>query len=127
MRRKHSAGLQKKSGTGNPLHTQEPVTVASFRTWRGWRECVARDRCLTHLILTSACLARAPACAHVQKFYLFSLCGLALQFLRLTTRQATGFPRLLFPSARKSRRIDVHVCGRTFRRHSASSRHPALL
>jgi len=26
-----------------PLHTQEPVTVASFRTWRGWRECVARD------------------------------------------------------------------------------------
>jgi hypothetical protein len=40
------AGKQK-SGTGGPLHTQEPVTVASFRTWRGWRECVARDRCLT--------------------------------------------------------------------------------
>src|SRR5438128_5553387 len=37
----------KKPGTGDPLHTQEPVTVASFRTWRGWRECVARDRCLT--------------------------------------------------------------------------------
>src|SRR5579862_4310753 len=36
-----------KPGTGHPLHTQEPVTVASFRTWRGWRECVARDRCLT--------------------------------------------------------------------------------
>ena len=36
-----------KSGTGDPLHTQEPVTVASFRTWRGWREGVARDRCLT--------------------------------------------------------------------------------
>ena len=38
---------QKKSGTGDPLHTKEPVTVASFRTWRGWRENVARDRCLT--------------------------------------------------------------------------------
>ncbi len=38
---------RKKSGTGDPLHTQEPVTVASFRTWRGWRECIARDRCLT--------------------------------------------------------------------------------
>jgi len=36
-----------KPGTGNPLHTQEPVTVASFRTWRGWREYVAWDRCLT--------------------------------------------------------------------------------
>jgi hypothetical protein len=31
----------KKPGTGNLLHTQEPVTVASFRTWRGWREYVA--------------------------------------------------------------------------------------
>jgi len=30
-----------KPGTGGPLHTQEPVTVASFRTWRGWREYVA--------------------------------------------------------------------------------------
>ena len=39
----------KKPGTGDPLHTQEPVTVASFRTWRGWRECVARDRCLTEV------------------------------------------------------------------------------
>jgi hypothetical protein len=38
---------QAQPGTGTPLHTQEPVTVASFRTWRGWRECVARDRCLT--------------------------------------------------------------------------------
>ena len=36
-----------KSGTGGPLHTKEPVTVASFRTWRGWRENVARNRCLT--------------------------------------------------------------------------------
>src|SRR5438132_3598950 len=40
-----------KPGTGTSLHTQEPVTVASFRTWRGWRECVARDRCLTGFIL----------------------------------------------------------------------------
>jgi hypothetical protein len=30
-----------KPGTGDPLHTQEPVTVASFRTWRDWREYVA--------------------------------------------------------------------------------------
>src|SRR5882724_5914971 len=45
-------GCYKKSGTGDPLHTQEPVTVASFRTWRGWRERVARDRCLTYPILT---------------------------------------------------------------------------
>ena len=30
-----------KPGTGTSLHTQEPVTVASFRTWRGWREYVA--------------------------------------------------------------------------------------
>jgi hypothetical protein len=42
-----------KPDTGDPLHTQEPVTVASFRTWRGWRECVARDRCLTYSILAS--------------------------------------------------------------------------
>src|ERR1039458_1460581 len=42
-----------KSGTGAPLHTKEPVTVASFRTWRGWRENVARNRCLTlHTIKT---------------------------------------------------------------------------
>src|SRR5215469_5236315 len=34
-------GKQLKSDTGNSLHTQEPVTVASFRTWRGWREYVA--------------------------------------------------------------------------------------
>src|SRR5271165_104566 len=38
---------ENKPGTGGSLHTQEPVTVASFRTWRGWREYVARDRCLT--------------------------------------------------------------------------------
>jgi hypothetical protein len=30
-----------KPDTGDPLHTQEPVTVASFRTWRDWREDVA--------------------------------------------------------------------------------------
>jgi len=40
-------GAKQKSGTGDPLHTKEPVTVASFRTWRGWRENVARNRCLT--------------------------------------------------------------------------------
>ncbi len=40
-----------KPGTGDPLHTQELVTVASFRTWRGWREDVARDRYLTAVIL----------------------------------------------------------------------------
>src|SRR5271169_4729397 len=39
---------KQKSGTGAPLHTKEPVTVASFRTWRVWRENVARNRCLTH-------------------------------------------------------------------------------
>jgi hypothetical protein len=38
---------KQKPGTGAPLHTKEPVTVASFRTWRGWRENVARNRCLT--------------------------------------------------------------------------------
>src|SRR5208283_4102434 len=41
------AADKQKSGTGGPLHTKEPVTVASFRTWRGWRENVARNRCLT--------------------------------------------------------------------------------
>jgi hypothetical protein len=40
-----------KPGTGDSLRTQEPVTVASFRTWRGWREYVVRDRCLTEFIL----------------------------------------------------------------------------
>src|SRR5882724_7946290 len=48
-----SERLGEKPGTGGPLHTQEPVTVASFRTWRGWREYVAWDRCLTALILAS--------------------------------------------------------------------------
>src|ERR1700720_3840636 len=43
--------ISNKPGTGTSLHTQEPVTVASFRTWRGWREYVARDRCLTEIIL----------------------------------------------------------------------------
>ena len=51
----------KKPGTGNPLHTQELVTVASFRTWRGWRECVARDRYLTLLILTKVRASLAAA------------------------------------------------------------------
>jgi hypothetical protein len=50
--RQHKVSGMKKPDTGDPLHTQEPVTVASFRTWRDWRECVARDRCLTYLILT---------------------------------------------------------------------------
>src|SRR3984957_6779445 len=50
----------KKSDTGDPLHTQEPVTVASFRTWRGWRQCVARDRCLTYLILTFRSYSSLP-------------------------------------------------------------------
>src|SRR5208283_4704422 len=46
---------KQKPGTGAPLHTKEPVTVASFRTWRGWRENVARNRCLTvHLNKRSA-------------------------------------------------------------------------
>src|ERR1019366_8827679 len=46
---------KQKSGTGEPLHTKEPVTVASFRTWRGWRENVARNRCLTlHIIKRAA-------------------------------------------------------------------------
>jgi hypothetical protein len=36
----------------NPLHTYEPATVASFRTWRGLQDYVARDRCPTLLILS---------------------------------------------------------------------------
>jgi len=48
---KSYAGGVIKPDTGGPLHTQEPVTVASFRTWRDWRECIARDRCLTAIIL----------------------------------------------------------------------------
>jgi hypothetical protein len=50
----------KKPGTGNPLHTQEPVTVASFRTWRGWRERVARDRYLTLSSLPSVAGTNVP-------------------------------------------------------------------
>jgi len=38
-----SSDNKKARRRGNPLHTHEPVTVASFRTWRGWRDCVARD------------------------------------------------------------------------------------
>src|SRR5712692_6198160 len=49
-------------GTGAPLHTKEPVTVASFRTWRGWRENVARNRCLTlHLSKRSPKTGMDPA------------------------------------------------------------------
>jgi len=51
---------KKKPGTGNPLHTQEPVTVASFRTWRGWRERVARDRYLTLSSLPSVAGTNVP-------------------------------------------------------------------
>jgi len=40
-RRKINGQKQIKPGTGASLHTQEPVTVASFRTWRVWREYVA--------------------------------------------------------------------------------------
>jgi len=47
MRPSLAGSDSEKPGTGDPLHTREPVTVASFRTWRGWRESVARDRCLT--------------------------------------------------------------------------------
>ena len=31
------------SAPGDLLRTHWPVTVASFRTWRGWRDCVAQD------------------------------------------------------------------------------------
>src|SRR5947199_9004703 len=58
VRRRPSVQKRNKPGTGNPLHTQEPVTVASFRTWRGWRECVARDRCLTQSSLAFALLTQ---------------------------------------------------------------------
>src|SRR5208337_5229619 len=52
---------KQKPGTGAPLHTKEPVTVASFRTWRGWRENVARNRCLTlHLSKRSPKIRRPP-------------------------------------------------------------------
>jgi hypothetical protein len=51
---------EKKPGTGNPLHTQELVTVASFRTWRGWRERVARDRYLTLSSLPSVAGTNVP-------------------------------------------------------------------
>src|SRR5205085_4134047 len=45
FRRRHLSANQKleSQAPGNPLRTHEPVTVASFRTWRGWRDCVARD------------------------------------------------------------------------------------
>jgi hypothetical protein len=53
-------GGKKKPGTGNPLHTQELVTVASFRTWRGWREYVAWDRYLTLCSLPSVSRTNVP-------------------------------------------------------------------
>ncbi len=43
----HSSGEQKRNPIcqayvpGDLLRTHEPVAVASFRTWRGWRDCVA--------------------------------------------------------------------------------------
>src|SRR5580704_15215659 len=43
-----------------PLHTKEPVTVASFRTWRGWRENVARNRCLTIYSIKRNSIERSP-------------------------------------------------------------------
>jgi len=54
-----------KPGTGDPLHTKEPVTVASFRTWRDWRENVARDRCLTISILTNSLEANLMSAHHL--------------------------------------------------------------
>ena len=33
--------ITEKNVPGDLLHTHEPVTVASFRTWRGWRDYVA--------------------------------------------------------------------------------------
>src|ERR1700688_3137591 len=59
-----AGGINIKPGTGDPLRTQEPVTVASFRTWRGWRERVARDRCLTLSILTF--VKNSTACAAIR-------------------------------------------------------------
>src|ERR1700739_4928682 len=54
-------GNEKKPGTGAPLHTKEPVTVASFRTWRGWRENGARDRWLTFHSIKRGCPPRRPS------------------------------------------------------------------
>src|SRR5437667_11175023 len=84
----------KKPGTGDPLHTQEPVTVASFRTWRGWRERVARDRCLTFSILTF--VKNSTPQAHPPKQ---SLDGPPSVHL------STAVPNVLFPSSPKSRTI----------------------
>ena len=41
FRYKLGVSAQIKPDTGYSLHTHYPVTVASFRTWRGWRGCVA--------------------------------------------------------------------------------------
>ncbi len=37
--KRHAERLEYVPGT--LLRTHWPVTVASFRTWRGWRDCVA--------------------------------------------------------------------------------------
>src|SRR4029077_7732421 len=38
---------------GSPLHMHWPITVASFRTWRGSRDYIARDPAPDISILTS--------------------------------------------------------------------------
>jgi hypothetical protein len=58
---------QAKPGTGGSLHTQEPVTVASFRTWRGWREYVARDRCLTAYLSIPRANSRAKCSGNTSR------------------------------------------------------------
>ena len=40
--------VAKKKAPSTPLHNQRPVTVASFRTWRGWRDWIARDPAPSH-------------------------------------------------------------------------------
>ena len=50
--------LERKNEPGNPLHTHWPVTVASFRTWRGWRDCVAWEPGLLIITSKSSCLLR---------------------------------------------------------------------
>ena len=42
VKRRHEQGWCS-SAPGDLLRTHWPVTVASFRTWRGWRDCVAQD------------------------------------------------------------------------------------
>jgi membrane associated rhomboid family serine protease len=59
-----AASAKTKSRTPeNPLHTYEPTTVASFRTWRDSQDYVARDRCPTPSILSKdlcSCVLRDP-------------------------------------------------------------------